>query len=275
MLCRRSPSAAGDHRGPPARRRALRRSIGAAGRHRRARRLEEAGADERLGDGVVERGRRSVASCSPRREPGPAAFARRWLRWSRPVAPAPPRCRRAPCRDVSDIAAESVVGGARSRQSALSDGTATTPMNPRGHAMSATDPTTHAAGRVGRRACRPRSRSGGTTRDHRGSRWSMTGSASWWRHGRRGLRRALRVLETAGAPVYYVPREDVRMDLVRRRSTDPLRGKGDAATGGRDRRQDRREPPGPTRPEGGLRGDHRPPCVLCLASRRGVGRRRA
>lgn len=27
--------------------------------------------------------------------------------------------------------------------------------------------------------------------------------------------RALRVLETAGAPVYYVPREDVRMDLLR------------------------------------------------------------
>ena len=26
--------------------------------------------------------------------------------------------------------------------------------------------------------------------------------------------RALRVLETAGAPVYYVPREDVRMDLL-------------------------------------------------------------
>jgi uncharacterized protein (DUF427 family) len=28
--------------------------------------------------------------------------------------------------------------------------------------------------------------------------------------------RALRVLETAGAPVYYVPRDDVRMDLLRR-----------------------------------------------------------
>jgi uncharacterized protein (DUF427 family) len=27
--------------------------------------------------------------------------------------------------------------------------------------------------------------------------------------------RALRVLETAGAPVYYMPREDVRMDLLR------------------------------------------------------------
>jgi uncharacterized protein (DUF427 family) len=27
--------------------------------------------------------------------------------------------------------------------------------------------------------------------------------------------RALRVLETAGAPVYYLPREDVRMDLLR------------------------------------------------------------
>src|SRR3982751_5901368 len=27
--------------------------------------------------------------------------------------------------------------------------------------------------------------------------------------------RAMRVLETAGAPVYYVPREDVRMDLLR------------------------------------------------------------
>lgn len=27
--------------------------------------------------------------------------------------------------------------------------------------------------------------------------------------------RALRVLETAGAPVYYVPRDDVRMDLLR------------------------------------------------------------
>lgn len=34
--------------------------------------------------------------------------------------------------------------------------------------------------------------------------------------------RALRVLETAGAPVYYVPREDVRMDLLARtdRRTD-------------------------------------------------------
>ena len=27
--------------------------------------------------------------------------------------------------------------------------------------------------------------------------------------------RAVRVLETAGAPVYYLPREDVRMDLLR------------------------------------------------------------
>jgi uncharacterized protein (DUF427 family) len=26
--------------------------------------------------------------------------------------------------------------------------------------------------------------------------------------------RALRVLETAGAPVYYIPRDDVRMDLL-------------------------------------------------------------
>lgn len=31
--------------------------------------------------------------------------------------------------------------------------------------------------------------------------------------------RALRVLETAGAPVYYVPREDVRTDLLRASTT--------------------------------------------------------
>lgn len=43
-------------------------------------------------------------------------------------------------------------------------------------------------------------------------------------------RRALRVLETAGAPVYYVPREDVRMDLlvrIDRRTT--CEWKGEAA----------------------------------------------
>jgi uncharacterized protein (DUF427 family) len=39
--------------------------------------------------------------------------------------------------------------------------------------------------------------------------------------------RALRVLETAGAPVYYVPRDDVRMDLlvpIDRRTTCEWKG---------------------------------------------------
>jgi uncharacterized protein (DUF427 family) len=42
-------------------------------------------------------------------------------------------------------------------------------------------------------------------------------------------RRALRVLETAGAPVYYVPRDDVRMDLlVRTDRRTTCEWKGDA-----------------------------------------------
>jgi uncharacterized protein (DUF427 family) len=41
--------------------------------------------------------------------------------------------------------------------------------------------------------------------------------------------RALRILETAGAPVYYVPRDDIRIDLLRQSSrTSVCEWKGDA-----------------------------------------------
>ncbi len=63
-----------------------------------------------------------------------------------------------------------------------------------------------------------RSRSG-TTLVRRGSRPSPTGCASWstarpWRTRPRGLR----VVETAGAPVYYIPPGDVRADRLGRGS---------------------------------------------------------
>ena len=87
---------------------------------------------------------------------------------------------------------------------------------------------------------------------------------------------ALRVLETAGAPVYYFPSDDVRMDLfvASPRSTF-CEWKGGAsyhtlAVDGREideRRLVLR------RPESGLRGHSRPPRVLRREGRRGVGRR--
>ncbi len=89
--------------------------------------------------------------------------------------------------------------------------------------------------------------------------------------------RALRVLKTAGAPVYYVPDEDVLMHRLRpSSSTSHCEWKGDATywtleSGGpriRDLAWSYEHP------EPRLRGDPRPPRLLRREGRRGVGWRR-
>ena len=90
--------------------------------------------------------------------------------------------------------------------------------------------------------------------------------------------RGYRVLETAGAPVYYFPPEDVRMDRL---GPSPHHSvcewKGDAsyyqyAARWPRHREHRVDLPGP---ESRLRGAARPPRLLRGTRRRGVGRRRA
>ena len=88
---------------------------------------------------------------------------------------------------------------------------------------------------------------------------------------------AQRVLETAGAPVYYVPPADVRRDLlVAGARTTACEWKGEArywsiaTPGGRVDPECRLVVPGAP---AGLRGDRRPRRLLRLGGRRGMGRR--
>ena len=77
--------------------------------------------------------------------------------------------------------------------------------------------------------------------------------------------RALRVLETAGAPVYYVPRDDIRMELLEPSShTTYCEWKGAAGYHTLTRRgpADRRCRVVLPAAESGLRRDPRPPGVL-------------
>ena len=91
--------------------------------------------------------------------------------------------------------------------------------------------------------------------------------------------RGLRVLETAGAPVYYFPPEDVRLDLL---ADEPaphgLRVEGHGPLPlAPPRRRAAIENVAWSYPDPlpGLRVDPRPRRVLCRSGRRGVGRRRA
>jgi uncharacterized protein (DUF427 family) len=84
---------------------------------------------------------------------------------------------------------------------------------------------------------------------------------------------AYRVLETAGAPVYYVPSKDIRMDLIRtneRRTVCEWKGEAAYHTLSLPTREIPNVAwsyPAP--------GDPGPPRVLRIEGRRGVGRRRA